>query len=84
MTINRININVLTNHIDGGKTILVPNLRTKDAILFQYLEEKKELISPAPKIFPIDIFIQDLWELTLGVEHQTAVLLGLYRQRKRL
>ena len=63
MTINRININTLKKYIDDEQTVLVPNLRTKDAILFQYLEEQKENIAPAPKIFPIDIFITDLWEL---------------------
>ena len=63
MTINRININTLKKCIDDDQTVLVPNLRTKDAILFQYLEEQKETIAPAPKIFPIDIFITDLWKL---------------------
>ena len=50
MTINRININTLNKYIDDEQTILVPNLRTKDAILFQYLEEQKGTIAPAPKI----------------------------------
>ena len=63
MAINRIDVDTLKKHIDDRKTILVPNLRTKDAVLFQILEENKGFISPSPKIFPIDIFIQKLWEL---------------------
>ncbi len=63
MAINRIDVDALKKHIDVGKTILVPNLRTKDAALFQILDEHKEFISPTPKIFPIDVFIQKLWEL---------------------
>ena len=63
MAINRIDVDALKKHIDDRKTILVPNLRTKDAVLFQILEENNGFISPTPKIFPIDIFIQKLWEL---------------------
>ena len=63
MHVRRINIYGLKTHLEDGDTILVPNLRTKDAILFQYLNDSAEAIKPTPKIFPIDIFIKKLWEL---------------------
>ena len=63
MIVRRINICGLKTHLEDGDTILVPNLRTKDAILFQYLNDNSEATKHTPKILPVDIFIQNLWEL---------------------
>ena len=63
MIVRRLNINGLKGYLEDGDTILVPNLRSRDAILFQYLNDSDQTPKPTPKIFPVDIFIQKLWEL---------------------
>ena len=63
MIVRRLNINGLKGYLEDGDTILVPNLRSRDAILFQYLNDSDQTPKPTPKIFPVDIFIQNLWEL---------------------
>ena len=63
MKITRIQIDKLITHLNNGHTLLVPNLRTKDAILDQYFDKLQKTIIPTPVIFPIDIFIKKIWEL---------------------
>ena len=63
MAINRINLEILLPYINENFILLVPNLRTKDAIISQYLESRQQRVSAAPKIWPIDIFIKRQWEL---------------------
>ena len=63
MKITRIQIDKLITHLNNGHTLLVPNLRTKDAILDQYFDKHQKTTIPTPVIFPIDIFIKKIWEL---------------------
>ena len=63
MKIIRIQIDKLITHLNNGHTLLVPNLRTKDAILDQYFDKHQKTTIPTPVIFPIDIFIKKIWEL---------------------
>ena len=58
MKITRIQIDKLITHLNNGHTLLVPNLRTKDAILDQYFDKLQKTTIPTPVIFPIDIFIK--------------------------
>lgn len=62
MAIKRINTENLTPHIKAGSTLLVPNLRIKDAIVSQYLELQPHGIAPTPAVIPIDLFIKQQFE----------------------
>ena len=49
--------------MDEGATLLTPNLRIRDAIVCQYLNETKTGVAPTPEVYPVDVFIQDLWKI---------------------
>jgi hypothetical protein len=48
MTINRINLKKLLPYIEEGAILLTPNLRIRDAIVCQYLNETKTGVAPTP------------------------------------
>ncbi|NKB31817.1 MAG: hypothetical protein GKR91_01825 [Pseudomonadales bacterium] len=62
MVINRINLQQILPHLQTGSTLLVPNLRIKDAILSQYLTSLDQAVLPTPKVVPVDVFIKECWE----------------------
>jgi probable DNA repair protein len=61
MAIKRINIEQILPHLSNGATILVPNLRIKDAITAGYLDSLTTNVTPTPKIYAVDIFILECW-----------------------
>ena len=63
MTINRINLKKLLPYIEEGAILLTPNLRIRDAIVCQYLNETKTGVAPTPEVYPVDVFIQDHWKI---------------------
>ena len=63
MMINRINLKKLLPYIEEGAILLTPNLRIRDAIVCQYLNETKTGVAPTPEVYPVDVFIQDHWKI---------------------
>ena len=61
MAIKRIDIEQIRPHIVNGATILVPNLRIKDAITAGYLDSLTKNVIPTPKIYAVDVFILKCW-----------------------
>ena len=63
MPIRRINLSKLLPYIEEGVTLLTPNLRIKDAIISQYIDERKTRVTPTPAVYPVDVFIQHQWKI---------------------
>ena len=61
MAIKRIDIEQIQPHISNGATILVPNLRIKDAITAGHLDSLTRNVAPTPKIYAVDVFILKCW-----------------------
>jgi len=61
MAIKRIDIEQIRPHISNGATILVPNLRIKDAITAGHLDSLTKNVAPTLKIYAVDVFILKCW-----------------------
>ena len=63
MSINRFNIEPLLPAIAQNALILVPNHRIRDAILSSHASQAGAAAFRTPRVFAIDIWIRDMWEL---------------------
>jgi ATP-dependent helicase/nuclease subunit B len=61
MTIRRINLQEIQPHLNNGATILVPNLRIKDAIISEHLNDLQKNVIPSPQVHAVDVFILECW-----------------------
>ena len=73
-----IDIDSIQTALDVGETILVPNNRTRDAILLRLAQTRGTRNFLTPAVFAIDIWIRELWDRlgSLGYTPcaQTAIL----------
>ena len=61
MTIRRINIREIQPYLSKGTTILVPNLRIKDAIISEYFNVLQKNVLPSLQVHAVDVFIHECW-----------------------
>ena len=62
MAISRFDISAIKPALDSQTTILVPNHRTRDAILDSYSENSTSKSWLTPKVFAIDVWLKQLWQ----------------------
>ena len=63
MSINRFKLQPLLPAIEQNALILVPNHRIRDAILCSHASQAGATVFRTPRVFAIDIWIRDMWEL---------------------
>lgn len=67
MTINRFDIQPLLDALDNDHTVITPNHRSANAIFQSYAATKdQDSTWPRPRVFAIDIWLQQLWQTASG------------------
>ncbi len=61
--ISRINLAPLAAQLEDDVLILVPNHRLRDAILTTYTDAKAEGVFRTPRVFAVDIWLREFWDL---------------------
>lgn len=63
MAISRFDLRPIDDALAHGATVIVPSLRIKDAILAEVHNRQNKKAYLAPSVFPIDVWIKNLWSL---------------------
>lgn len=63
MAISRFDLRPIDDALARSATIIVPSLRIKDAILAEVHNRQNQKTYRAPSVFPIDVWIKNLWSL---------------------
>lgn len=61
MTIKRITLDSIQEHLAAGTTVLVPNNRIRDAVVHAYADKQSATVFTTPRVLGIDVWARETW-----------------------